>query len=293
MKEMQNVQAKRKQEIEDAISPAGDKERTGVQSLKRAFNILEEVARNRQGINLAELGKRVGLHNSTTFHLVKTMVSLGYVMQSRDTKRYRIGRRLFVLAASSLDEIELVNVATPILEDLAHQTGEATHFAVRSGDEVVIVAKTAGAGAIQMADRVGVVRPAHATALGKVLLAALTPEQLRRYVNGQSLRAFTPSTITEPAALIEAVGAVRSDGVAYDDAEFDSEVRCVAVPVYDFTGQVAGALGISGPIWRLSIQVLQAKTELVKRAAARMSEELGWQETNETGAEDEAEEVVK
>ena len=93
-------------------------QRGGVQSLGRAFAILEEVARNREGIGLAELSKRVGLHNSTTFHLVKTIVSLGYIRQDRGTKRYRVGRPLFALAASSLDEIEMISLARPILEDL-------------------------------------------------------------------------------------------------------------------------------------------------------------------------------
>jgi len=92
---------------------AEDRQRGGVQSLGRAFAILEAVARHREGIGLAELAKLVGLHNSTTFHLAKTMVSLGYIRQERDSKRYRIGRPLFALAASALDEIEMVNVATP------------------------------------------------------------------------------------------------------------------------------------------------------------------------------------
>ena len=85
-----------------------------MQSLGRAFAILEEIARHREGIGLAELSKLVGLHNSTTFHLAKTMVSLGYIRQERDSKRYRVGRPLFALAASALDEIEMVNLATPI-----------------------------------------------------------------------------------------------------------------------------------------------------------------------------------
>src|SRR6185312_4995117 len=97
---------------------AEERQRSGVQSLGRAFAILEEIARHRDGIGLAELSKLVGLHNSTTFHLAKTMVSLGYIRQERDSKRYRVGRSLFALAASALDEIEMVNLATPILEDL-------------------------------------------------------------------------------------------------------------------------------------------------------------------------------
>src|SRR5260370_30598010 len=112
----------------DIDDDADDRQRVGVQSLGRAFAILEEVARHRDGIGLAELSKLVGLHNSTTFHLAKTMVSLGYLRQEKETKRYRVVRPLFAVAASALDEIEMVNLATPIMEDLSRQTGESSHF---------------------------------------------------------------------------------------------------------------------------------------------------------------------
>ena len=150
----------------DIDDDADDRQRVGVQSLGRAFAILEEVARHREGISLADLSKRVGLHNSTTFHLAKTMVSLGYLRQEKDSKRYRVGRPLFALAAGALDEIEMVNVATPLLEQLSRDSGESGHFAVRMGDAVVVIARTSGPGAFRLTDRVGVVRPAHCTALG-------------------------------------------------------------------------------------------------------------------------------
>jgi DNA-binding IclR family transcriptional regulator len=247
----------------------------GVQSLGRAFAILEEVARNRDGIALADLSKRVGLHNSTTFHLVKTMVSLGYIRQMKDSKRYRVGRPLFALAASALDEIEMVSLATPVLEDLTRETGESSHFAVRMGDSVVIIARTAGPGAFQILDRVGVVRPAHCTALGKVILAALRPDQLGRVLDRAELKPLTPKTIVERAALEQQIDEIRHSGIAFDDGEFDPEVRCVAVPVRDFTGHVIGAIGISGPIWRLSIQTLQNRAKAVQAAAERLSAEFG------------------
>jgi DNA-binding IclR family transcriptional regulator len=250
------------------------KARAGVQSLERAFGLLEAIAVARDGIGLAELSKRVGLHTSTTFHLVKTMVALGYIRQDRD-KRYRIGRSLFALAAGSLDEVELVSLATPVLEDLTEATGESGHFAVRSGDSVVVIAKTSGSGAFQLTNRVGVARPAHGTALGKVLLADLTPAQLDRFLHNRELAPLTPKTITEPDLLRQEILEIARTGVAYDDGEFNTEVRCVAVPVHDFTGQVVGALGISGPIWRLSIPALQKLTELVRAAAGRLSAELG------------------
>jgi len=254
---------------------AEDRQRVGVQSLGRAFSILEAVARHREGIGLAELSKLVGLHNSTTFHLAKTMVSLGYIRQEKESKRYRIGRPLFALAASALDEIEMVNVATPVLEELSRDTGESSHFAVRMGDAVVVIARTSGPGAFQLTDRVGVVRPAHCTALGKVILAALRPDQLERFLERVDLKPSTDKSVTEVPALLREIAEIRRTGVAFDDGEFNPEVRCVAVPVKDFTGQIVGSIGISGPIWRLSQQAIQSRAKIVQAAAEKLSEAFG------------------
>jgi IclR family transcriptional regulator, KDG regulon repressor len=273
----------RKAEIAKLVRPAQPdiddeaegKQRGGVQSLGRAFAILEEVARHRDGIGLAELSKLVGLHNSTTFHLARTLASLGYLRQDKDSKRYRIGRPLFALAASALDEIEMVQVATPVLEDLSRETGESGHFGVRMGDAVVVIARTSGPGAFQLTERVGVVRPVHCTALGKIVLAALRPDQLKRVLERIELKPSTENSITDAAVLLKEIEEIRRTGIAFDDGEFNTEVRCIAVPVLDFTGQVIGALGISGPIWRLSNQALQGHARLVRAAANRLSTELG------------------
>jgi DNA-binding IclR family transcriptional regulator len=282
-KALEKAPARAKTKIARLVEPAQpdtdndteDKQRGGIQSLGRAFAILEEVARHREGIGLADLSKRVGLHNSTAFHLVKTMVSLGYVRQEKDTKRYRVGRPLFALAASSLDEIEMVNVATPVLEDLARDTGESSHFAVRMGDAVTVIARTSGPGAFQLTDRVGVVRPAHCTALGKIILAALRPDQLQRFLARVELAPSTEKSITDAAVLRREIEDVRQSGIAFDDGEFNAEVRCVAVPVRDFTGQIIGALGISGPVWRLTIQALQSRAKMLQNAADRLSADFG------------------
>jgi DNA-binding IclR family transcriptional regulator len=263
-------------EIRDFGDVGAGQARGGVQSIGRAFAIIEEIARNRDGIGLAELSKRVGLHNSTTFHLVKTMVSLGYVRQLKDSKRYRIGRPLFALAASALDEIEMMSLATPVLDDLARATGESAHFSVPMGDAVVVLARTSGPGAFQLTDRVGVVRPAHCTALGKIMLAALAPDQFARYLQRAELKAYTPKSITSAEQLAREIAEVRRAGLAVDDGEFDSELRCAALPVRNFSGQVIGAIGISGPVWRLSIEALQKRARIVRAAADRLSAEFGY-----------------
>ena len=248
----------------------------GVQSIERAFAILEEVALHREGIRLGDLSRRVGLHNSTTFHLVKTMVLLGYLRQMPGTKLYRVGRPLFTLASSALDETEMVTLATPILEDLSKATEESCHFAVRSGGDIVVLARTAGAGAFQLAERVGVVRPAHCTALGKILLASLPGDQLDTFLSRRDLPMSTPKTITDPDLLRREIEEARKNEIAYDDGEFNAEVRCVAVAVRNFSGQVVGAIGVSGPVWRLSLAALQGKAQLVRESAARLSAEFGY-----------------
>ena len=229
---------------------AEERARGGVQSLGRAFSILEEVARHREGIGLADLSKRVGLHNSTTFHLAKTLVSLGYLRQERDSKRYRVGRPLFALAASALDEIEMVNLATPILEDLSRESGESGHFAVRMGDAVIVIARTSGPGAFQLTDRVGVVRPGalHRARQDHAGLAA--PRSVQALSRTGRTEAVDEKVDHRPAVLLRDIAEIRRSAIAFDDGEFNAEVRCVAVPVYNFTGEVIGALGISGPIWR-------------------------------------------
>jgi DNA-binding IclR family transcriptional regulator len=258
-----------------AVDRIADRQSGKIQSLARAFAIIEEIARHREGIGLADLSKRVGLHNSTAFHLAKTLVSLGYVRQESDTKRYRVGRPLFALAASCLDEIEMVHVATPILEDLSRQTGESGHFAVRMGDAVVVIARTAGSGAFQLTERVGVVRPAHCTALGKIILAALSKEQLERFLARVELKPSTGKSTTDVPALLRDIDGVRASGIAYDNGEFNAEVRCVAVAVTDFTGATIGAVGISGPIWRMTDEATQARAKALQAAADRLSHALG------------------
>lgn len=259
------------------IEHAGDTtaQRVGVQSLGRAFSIIEVVARHREGIGLADLSRLVGLHNSTAFHLVKTLLALGYISQDAETKRYRIGRKLYALAAGALDEIEMVHLATPVLESLSRETGESAHFCMRVGDAVVVIARTSGSGAFQIAGRVGVVRPAHCTALGKAILASLSDEQLRLFIQRNPLTPSTKRSITEIPELIREIERVRKTGFAFDDGEFDLEVRCAGVAVKDFTGGVVGAIGISGPIWRLSDDVMQKHAKVVAAAARQLSSDFG------------------
>jgi IclR family acetate operon transcriptional repressor len=246
-----------------------------IQSLKRAAAILDAVARRPEGISLAQLSAELDLRNSTAFHLIQTLVGLGFLTQLADSRRYRIGTRLFTLAAGALDETALFSLGTPILERLSAETGHAAHLAVRSKQEIIVIARTAASGLLQLAGHPGATRPAHATAIGKMLLAAMPPEDLDRVLATLPMPAFTPNTLTDRQALRREIDEVRRAGIAHDNCELDADVRCIAVPVHDFAGRCVAAMGLSGPAWRLSPEILQEKSRQLIAAAAELSAQLG------------------
>ena len=130
----------------------------------------------------------------------------------------------------------MVNVATPVLEDLSRETGESGHFAVRMGDAVVVIARTSGPGAFQLTDRVGVVRPAHCTALGKMILASLHPGSARSASSQRvDLKPSTEKSITDIAVVEARDRRVAPQRHRVRRRRVQSEVRCVAVAVKDFT----------------------------------------------------------
>lgn len=252
--------------------PAGS---GGVQSLHRATAILQIVSHTPDGVGLADLCKEIGLPSSTVFHLAKTMVGLGLLRQEEESKRYRIGRQLFSLAAGALDEHELLAIAHPVLAELAQKAGETSHIGVRMGHEAVIISRCDGPSAIRVAERIGAPRPLHATAMGKVLLAQLPDDEVQAYLNSRTLRRVTSKTIIDPEALRMTVEEIRRSGVGFDDGEYIIDGRCVAAPVRDFRGGVVCAIGISAPTWRLGIERVAAAQEYVRSAAAELSAALG------------------
>lgn len=258
---------------------AGERRPGGIQSIRRACEVLETVARSPDGIGLADLSRTLGLHTSTTFHIAKTLLTLGYLRQIEQSRFYRIGRPLFALASAALDEVELISAARPVLAKLANTTGETSYFGVMTGEKLVVLAKHDGTGAIRINDRIGNVRPLHCTALGKVMLSTFEPEQFEAFLRDTKLPVFTGRTIKTVEQLRHEIAEVRRCGIAFDDGEVSEELRCAAVPVYNFTNQVIGSLGISGPGWRLSIQVLHKNASTLQQAAERLSAELGSRRT--------------
>jgi DNA-binding IclR family transcriptional regulator len=260
------------------LAPKSTSKPLPVQSIARAFRILETIADRPDGISHADLSKAVGLHASTAFHLIRTMLALGYLRQDPDTKRYHIARRLFLLAARVSDEVNLVNAAAPVMRALAESMGDTAHLGVLSREGAITIAKSEGTSTFRVSERLGVLRPAHCTAIGKAMLASLPKGELDDFLAGIELKEFTPRTIVDPARLRREIDRVRDAGYAVDDAEFNAELRCAAAVVRDFSGLGIAAIGISGPTWRIKSEDLARMGKRVAAAADRLSAELGFRE---------------
>jgi IclR family KDG regulon transcriptional repressor len=262
--------------MSDEIKKTTVKSSGHIQSIERAFAIIEETALHRDGIKLSDLSRKLNIHTSTLFHIIKTLTALGYLRQVADSKRYCVGRAIYSLSATCYDELELSDIVTPSIKRLAKETGESTHFAIWERDQTLILARTSGTNAFQVNERVGMLRPIHCTAIGKALLSGLSDEEVFERTKDIIFEQITQNSLKNQEELIHQVKKVRAEGVAYDDCEYNAETRCIAAPVRDFRGHVMGAIGFSGPIWRMSLTDLADRVSITKKFAEELSCELGY-----------------
>lgn len=233
----------------------------GVQSLDRAFEVLELMSLAGDEIALSRLATESGLPVPTIHRLVRTLVRSGYVMQM-PSRRYVLGPRLIGLGRSAAETVEAW--ATPHLRTLAESSGETANLALLDGDQVVYVAQAASTRhTMRMFTQVGRRVYAHCTGVGKVLLALLPPEQVRRIVTAAGMPAVTERTITDLEALLVELARVRDQGYAVDDGEQESGVRCVALPV---PGAIS-AVSVSGPASRVTREAVGPLVPMLRRAA--------------------------
>jgi DNA-binding IclR family transcriptional regulator len=248
---------------------------TTIQSLQRGLGILELVARNGTGLSMVEVSREIGLHTSTTFHLLRTLTLLGYLIQDEGTRKYRLGSKVFALATAANTEVQLLQLSTPLLAEIAQRTGDTAQLAIYDHGEVLMINRAEGDSPVGLAERTGIPRPAHCTALGKVLLAHATAAELKAYLERHELKPFTPRTITAIPSLKAELARVREQDFAFDDEELAQGIRCLAAPVRNFAGQVVAAIGVSAPVWRLETDRIPHLTEMVKAMAHRLSQQLG------------------
>ncbi|MBA0052132.1 IclR family transcriptional regulator [Streptomyces sp. AJS327] len=238
----------------------------GVQSLERAFDLLERMADAGGEVGLSELAASSGLPLPTIHRLMRTLVACGYVRQ-QPNRRYALGPRLIRLGESA--SRLLGTWARPYLARLVEETGETANLALLDGDEVVYVAQAPSRHSMRMFTEVGRRVLPHSTGVGKALLAHTPPEEVRALLARTGMPAATEKTITTPERFLAALEQVRESGYATDDNEQEIGVRCLAVSVPE--APTEAAVSISGPAGRVTDAATDKFVPLLHEVAADLS----------------------
>lgn len=241
---------------------------TEIQSLARGLKILNLLGQSQEGISITELSEFLGVDKGSASRLVSTLIKYGYVEKDELTRRYHVGSQVVSLSRSVLARLPLREAAKPFLRQMMESTGECAHLAVPAQGQVLYIDQEESPVTLRVNAQVGTMTPLHCTALGKVLLAF---GELALPVD---LPSFTSKTITDPKMLRHHLDEVCRLGYAVDDEEFDIGVRCIAVPVFDFRGKAVGAIGISGPATRMTVDQLPELITIVVEIGKRLSDRM-------------------
>jgi IclR family transcriptional regulator, acetate operon repressor len=242
----------------------------GVQSLDRAFAILEAMADAGGMISLSQLAERAELPLATIHRLVRTLVDLGYVRQE-PSRQYSLGPRLMRLSDTSARRIGVW--ANTAMKKAVARLGESVNLALLDGDEIVYVAQVQpSANFLRMFTEVGRRTQPHATAVGKAILAERTDAEVTALLQRTGMTRYTASTLTTVPDFLAALAETRERGYALDDGEQELGVRCVAVVVPQAPQPLA--LSMSGPLPRMSDDVVRAAVPVLQATAAEIGAEL-------------------
>ena len=236
------------------INPDGGLAMQTVQSIDRAFQILEEVASDPGGIS--ELSRRLGLPTSTVARLLATLERSGAVERMTDDNSYRIGSAIVTMAASIDPNQSLLAVAQPYMVDLVEQVAEAVGLSIPAGYDVHYIGQVDCANPVQVRDWTGVSLPMHIVPSGMVVLAHWPDEAIDRYLS-RKLDRYTPRSVIHPRRIRERIERIREEDVSWMEEEFAEGISSVAAPLFNAAGVVVGALHSHGPTYRFPDEALR------------------------------------
>jgi len=237
----------------------------------RATALLDALADSDLGLGVNELARRIDVNASTASRLLATLQEAGLVMRSPGGP-YRLGLKLLALSDRVLAQLDVRELARPLLAGLVSETGETATLSVPGEAEAITVDFVPSPASVVSMARVGRPSVMHATAVGKVMLAFGGPALGRPRAPGE---AYTERTITDPETLAAEVAEVRERGIAEAVGEREPDLSALAVPVFARSGELAAILGLQGPSSRLPTVKRRALREPLEAAAAELAVSLG------------------
>lgn len=246
-----------------------------VKSAERVLDILDVLAQQPEGLSFPQLLTALQLPKSSLYELLRVLTGRGYLEFDAERRIYRIGIRLWESGQAYMAHHQLVREAQPVMEAIVGTINETVQLAVLDGLENVYLAKVDCSHPIRLQSEVGRRLHAHATGLGKALLAHLPQAELVARLAGQSLAKFTPHTITDPTQLVDELALTHERGYALDNQEYTPGLQCVAVPIFDHLGSAIAAISVSIPMMRGDAEQLAVALQLLVRGSLEISHRLG------------------
>jgi IclR family transcriptional regulator, KDG regulon repressor len=247
-----------------------------VQVLDRVFAILNTFEEAGPLVGVGELSKRLDLHKSTVFRLLKVLEQNKYVERAHDNGKYRLGTRVIHLGMRALASVDVAQASQVYLERLVSLTGETAHFGVLRHNQIISIAVAHGSKNLRLGVTVGGSSPPHCTALGKAILASLPPEECNSVIGQLHFVMHTAHTITAKSVFLKELGRVRERGYSIDNEEFESGLKCIGAPVLNYSGNVIGAISVAGPAFRLTKKKVTHLSRAVMQTADELSKGLGF-----------------
>lgn len=247
-----------------------------INSILRASRILKTFSTEKRQLKISELARQLGLDRSTTYRILLSLEEAGLVEKDVSTGAYALGLGAFELGNAYLRQTDLIQVARPIMAELAQKVQETVHLAVLSDTEIVYLDKVDSPRTLGVMSKIGQRSPVYCTALGKALLAFRSEEELSRILRKVKLVRMTPRTITSKQKLLDELRQVRKRGYAFDCREIEDDVECIAAPIRNHEAEVIAALSISGPQRKIGTPQEGEFIRQVVEAGALISSKMGY-----------------
>lgn len=249
-----------------------------IPSVRRAFEILGLFRDGSTSYSVPEITLRLGLPRTTAHDLVHTLLACGYLERAdSESHRYNLGLRVFELGSIYAAQLDISEEGKKIAKKVSKECDETVQMAIRDVTDAVFIVRVDSSHTLRLVSAVGSRLPAHCTAVGKMLLSALTNEELATLYKGQNpLPGMTANSITSIKVLTEEMDLIRKRGYSYDDCESNEDARCVAVPVYDRNGHICAAMSITVPVTRMDSDRRKELLAIVQRGAKELSMRLGY-----------------
>lgn len=253
-----------------------------VQSLTRAFDIVELLSTEQHGMALTEIAERLSLPQSTVYRLLSALKERGYVEQTERSGKYRLGLTFVQMSSLYLNRLELHTEAEPPMRELSQNTKQTVFLATRDGDQIVYIDKMEQFDSLRKYSIIGQRKPVYATSLGKALLCGLRDDEIRELLANTEFEQHGPKTHSDLPRLIFDIQSSRERGWTFDDEEAEPGVRCVAAPIRDYRGDVIAAVSVSWSIQPNPDTDIQHFADLVLKTAEATSKHMGYRPPDRT-----------